>query len=156
MERAARAERAPPRAIADRAGSRSERQTCKRPSSQAHVCFFEDCGADHSRLQARSPHAVDLHKRLNWVNDVRRNGRWSDSTYTPLLPWLTPNERVDIGAEFLASVANIKATENVCSNYAPGDKAASLLRKKIAEVLRFVPNGEVVPAGEVTINPVAP
>lgn len=50
----------------------------------------------------------------NWIIDVRQNGGGSDSTYTPILPWLMENERLDIGGELLVTPANIEGQLKAC------------------------------------------
>ncbi|HSZ09536.1 MAG TPA: S41 family peptidase [Steroidobacteraceae bacterium] len=67
-------------------------------------------------------HRKALVARTNWIIDVRDNDGGNDSTYYPLLPWLMPDERENVGAAWLATPANIVGQELVCSFYEPGDK----------------------------------
>lgn len=73
-----------------------------------------------------------LESRSRWIIDVRNNDGGSDSTYAPLLPWIAAGRRVEIGAEFLATPANIAAHARVCDLFAPGDAECA---KHIGELL---------------------
>jgi hypothetical protein len=67
-------------------------------------------------------HHRQLAARANWIIDVRDNDGGDDTTFYPLLPWLMPDEREDVGAAWLVTAANIEGQEKACALFAPGDK----------------------------------
>jgi hypothetical protein len=85
-----------------------------------------------------------LASHTNWIIDVRGNGGGSDTSYYPLLPWLMPDEKEDIGAEWLATPANIEGQENVCAVVAPGDKECETFAADAVKRMRTVPSGMYV------------
>lgn len=80
-----------------------------------------------------------------WVIDVRSNGGGSDSTYYPLLPWLLRGEREDIGAEWLATPANIEGQEQVCTLFAPADAECKSYMADVVRRMRAAPSGTYTP-----------
>lgn len=85
-----------------------------------------------------------LATRSNWILDVRDNGGGSDSTYAPLLPWLLDDEVVQVGAEWLATPANIEGQQKVCGLLAPGDKDCEDAMQEAVQKMRSVKPGEYV------------
>jgi hypothetical protein len=67
-------------------------------------------------------HHEQLRAHTRWIIDVRGNDGGADDTYYPLLSWLMPDELQDIGAQWLATPANIEGERQRCPLYAPGDK----------------------------------
>lgn len=85
-----------------------------------------------------------LATHTNWIIDVRGNGGGSDTSYYPLLPWLMPDEKVEIGAEWLATPANIEGQERVCAVVAPGDKECETFAADAVKRMRTVSSGTYV------------
>lgn len=75
---------------------------------------------------------------------MRRNDGGSDSTYAPLLPWIAPGRRVEIGAEFLATPAHIAAHARVCDIAAPGDVECAKHIGELLPPLKSAPPGTYV------------
>jgi hypothetical protein len=67
-------------------------------------------------------HHKQLAARTHWIIDVRDNDGGDDSTFYPLLPWLMPDEREEVGAAWLVTAANIEGQEKACALFAPGDQ----------------------------------
>jgi hypothetical protein len=63
----------------------------------------------------------DLEGHPNWIIDVRGNGGGGDSSYAPLMPWLTADEVASASAELLATPANIEGWTRICTLVASGD-----------------------------------
>ncbi|WP_167759836.1 S41 family peptidase [Massilia horti] len=61
-----------------------------------------------------SGHRAELETHKNWIIDVRKNNGGSDSTYTPLLPWLLDGEYVLHRIEWLATPDNAIGHTAVC------------------------------------------
>lgn len=78
-------------------------------------------------------HHEQLRAHTHWIIDVRGNDGGADDTYYPLLSWLMPDEFEDIGADWLATPANIEGERQRCALYAPGDKDCE---RDSAEALR--------------------
>ena len=69
----------------------------------------------HDKLEAllqQNREALVSHS--NWIIDVRDNSGGSDDSYSPLLPWLMPDEKTIVGMEWLATPANIQGWREVC------------------------------------------
>ncbi|KAB8066621.1 S41 family peptidase [Janthinobacterium violaceinigrum] len=103
----------------------------------------------HGRYRAAVATLLDTHRaalaaRPNWILDVRRNGGGSDSTYAPLLQWISSDETVRLGAEWLSTPANIAGQESVCALLAPGDKACADFAAQAVTQMRSVKPGEYV------------
>lgn len=90
-------------------------------------------------------HRAALAARPNWILDVRRNGGGSDSTYAPLLSWISSGEIVRMGAEWLSTPANIAGQENVCALLAPGDQACAAFAAQAVTQMRSVKPGQYAP-----------
>ena len=90
-------------------------------------------------------HRAVLAARPNWILDVRRNSGGSDSTYTPLLQWISSDEMVSLGAEWLSTPANIEGQEKVCALLSPGDQACVDFAAEAVSQRRTVKPGEYVP-----------
>lgn len=86
----------------------------------------------------------ELASRPNRIIDVRRNNGGSDSTYAPLLPWITSGESVNIGGEWLSTPANIASQENICALYAPGDATCTKYMALAITRMRSVQPGQFV------------
>ena len=80
-----------------------------------------------------------------WIIDVRSNGGGSDSTYYPLLPWLLRSEREDIGAQWLATPANIEGQEQVCALFAPRDTDCKSYMEGVVKRMSSAVSGTYVP-----------
>jgi hypothetical protein len=82
----------------------------------------------------------DLEAHPNWIVDVRGNVGGSDSTYKPLMPWLTPDEVVGANTEILVTRANIDGWTRACAIYAPGDaECEKSLSDSIARMRKAAP-----------------
>jgi hypothetical protein len=82
----------------------------------------------------------DLEAHPNWIVDVRGNGGGSDSTYKPLMPWLTPDEVAGANTGILATRANIEGWTRVCAIDAPGDaECEKSLSDSIARMRKAAP-----------------
>jgi hypothetical protein len=90
-------------------------------------------------------HRDALAKRPNWILDVRGNGGGSDNTYAPLLQWISSDEMVSLGAEWLSTPANIESQEKVCALAAPGDQDCIDFAAQAVKQMRTVKPGEYVP-----------
>jgi len=90
-------------------------------------------------------HRAVLAARPNWILDVRRNSGGSDSTYMPLLQWISSDEMVSLGAEWLSTPANIEGQEKVCALLSPGDQACVDFAAEAVSQMRTVKPGEYVP-----------
>ncbi|MCC7701124.1 hypothetical protein IGS59_02660 [Janthinobacterium sp. GW460P] len=90
-------------------------------------------------------HRGTLAARPNWILDVRRNGGGSDSTYAPLLSWISSGEMLTMGAEWLATPANIEGQEKVCAQLAPGDQACAAFAAQAVAQMRTVKPGQYAP-----------
>jgi len=92
----------------------------------------------------KNNHAA-LAKHPNWIIDVRGNIGGNTSTYEPILPWLMPDEMVNVSAVWLATPANLEAHKNLCAIIASGDAECE---KEVNEVIvrtRNAPTGSLVP-----------
>lgn len=92
----------------------------------------------------KSNHAA-LAKHPNWIIDVRGNGGGSDSSYEPILPWLMPDEMVNVGEMWLAPPANLEGHKNVCALIAPGDAECEKEQNEAIARIRNAPTGSLVP-----------
>ena len=90
-------------------------------------------------------HREALAARPNWILDVRRNGGGSDSTYAPLLRWISSGEMLQLGAEWLSTPANIAGQESVCALVAPGDAACAAFAGQAVTQMRSVQPGQFAP-----------
>jgi len=86
----------------------------------------------------------ELITHSNWIIDVRGNDGGDDGTYQALLPWLLADEREDIGAEWLATPANIEAERQFCALYAPGDKDCEEMSAEAVSRMKSVAAGSYV------------
>jgi hypothetical protein len=64
--------------------------------------------ASHRRRLSQTP---------NWILDIRENDGGADLTYAPLLEAIVISPRVEVGAEFLSTPANIVNTRGLCRVY---------------------------------------
>ena len=92
-------------------------------------------------------HRAVLAARPNWIIDVRRNAGGSDSTYAPLLQWISSDEMVSVGAEWLSTPANIASQEKICALVAPGDQDCIDFATQAVKQMRTVKPGDYVPQG---------
>ncbi|MCC7599579.1 hypothetical protein IGS61_18985 [Janthinobacterium sp. FW305-129] len=104
----------------------------------------------HGRYRAAVASLLETHRdalaqRPNWILDVRRNGGGSDSTYAPLLSWISSGEIVSMGAEWLSTPANIAGQEKVCALLAPGDQACAAFAAQAVAQMRTVQTGQYAP-----------
>jgi hypothetical protein len=94
----------------------------------------------------------DNHQQLaatpNWIIDVRRNGGGSDSSYTPLLPWLIGSQRVEVGMEWLVTPENTAAQQQICQRYDPDNKECFEWADSIVKVMQTGVNGQFIQKGE--------
>jgi hypothetical protein len=90
-------------------------------------------------------HRAELESHKHWIIDVRNNNGGSDSTYSPLLPWLMDTEYVGHGVEWLATPANARAQVEVCQMI--GDREAC--EKSLAPVARAM---QAAPPGSYTTS----
>jgi hypothetical protein len=86
-----------------------------------------------------------LERTPNWIIDVRGNGGGSDSSYTPLLPWVLVNETHNIGSSWLVTPDNINGQRTLCAKYAPGNKDCIKSLEKAARRMEGQPAGSFVP-----------
>ncbi|WP_426070822.1 S41 family peptidase [Janthinobacterium sp. DSP2-3-3] len=86
----------------------------------------------------------DLATRPNWIIDVRLNNGGSDSTYAPLLPWISSGEIVSVGGEWLSTPANIAGQEDICALFAPGDTSCTTYSEHAVARMRSVASGQFV------------
>jgi C-terminal processing protease CtpA/Prc len=85
-------------------------------------------------------HREDLEAHPNWIIDVRGNSGGSDSSYEPLMPWLTPDGFAHAGTAILATPANIESWTRLCALYAPGDaECEKTLSDSIARMRKAAP-----------------
>lgn len=77
----------------------------------------------------------------NWIIDVRDNDGGADGSYAPLLPWLLAERPVSVAVEWLATPANLRAHEQICPRYAPGDAACVEFAQSVLASLQAVPTG---------------
>jgi C-terminal processing protease CtpA/Prc len=89
-------------------------------------------------------HRQDLATRANWIIDVRDNDGGNDDTYYPLLPWLLPDEREDVGAEWLSTPANIEGQEKVCASVGSDDSQCKAYVARAVKRMRSVASGSYV------------
>jgi len=82
--------------------------------------------------------------RANWIIDVRDNDGGDDSTYDALLAWLMPDQREDVGAEWLSTPANIEGHQEFCRIREPGDQQCQEFHAEAVERMRSVPPGTYV------------
>lgn len=85
-----------------------------------------------------------LASRPNWIIDVRRNNGGSDSTYAPLLPWISSGEIVSVGAEWLSTPANIANQGDICARYAAGDASCTNYVADTIARMRSVQPGQFI------------
>lgn len=95
-------------------------------------------------IKSIAQHRQELIAHTNWIIDVRGNDGGNDDTYYPLLSWLVPGEREDIGAEWLATPANIEGEQQVCALYSPGDKECERVSADAVRRMKSVGTGSYV------------
>lgn len=89
----------------------------------------------------------ELAARPNWIIDVRDNNGGSDSSYGALIPWLVPDQRVEVGVEWLATPANIEALAQICQRQAFGGNCQKQI-EPLASRLRSARPGDYVQMNE--------
>lgn len=104
--------------------------------------FFPQYSKAIADLLASRRHDLGTHP--NWIIDVRRNDGGSDSTYAPLLPWISSGEIVSVGGEWLATPANIAGQEGICALYAPRDASCTTHSEHAVARMRSVQSGQFV------------
>ena len=92
----------------------------------------------------KSNHAA-LAKHPYWIIDVRGNGGGNDSTYDSILPWLMPDEMVNVGELWLATPANLEGHRNFCAIFTPGDTECEKDLNEAVARTRNAPTGSLVP-----------
>lgn len=102
------------------------------PSAETPI---RDLFKSHQKRLAQTPH---------WIIDVRQNNGGSDSTYEPIVQAVIGNTVLAVGAEFLATTANIEAHSRICEIYAPGDAGCAKTMQPLVEALRAAPAGTYV------------
>jgi hypothetical protein len=85
-----------------------------------------------------------LASRPDWIIDVRDNDGGDDTTYGPLLPWLLPDETEQVGAEWLATPANIEGQQKICALVEPGNKDCEAFMAEAVKRMRSVEPGSYV------------
>jgi C-terminal processing protease CtpA/Prc len=95
-------------------------------------------------LKLIAQHREQLRAHTDWIIDVRGNDGGADDTYYPLLSWLMPDELEDIGAEWLATPANIEGERQRCALYAPGDKDCERASAEALSRMQSVATGSYV------------
>ena len=104
-------------------------------------------------LAQLAQHRAALASHRNWIVDVRGNGGGSDSTYEPLLAWLLSGETVTVGAEWLATAANIRGQEEACARFSPGDaECEAFTRNALARMRSVAPGSHVAQDEEGTLK----
>jgi hypothetical protein len=104
--------------------------------------FADDYRQPLNTLMTRRRQELITH--TNWIIDVRGNDGGDDGTYQALLPWLLADEREDIGAEWLATPANIEGERQFCALYAPGDKDCEEMSAEAVSRMERVAPGSYV------------
>ncbi|WP_394781449.1 S41 family peptidase [Undibacterium sp.] len=100
--------------------------------------FRDSYRADIESLLKKNRSALEEHP--NWIVDVRSNNGGSDSSYSPLLPWLTSGGFAVQNAEWLSTPENLHAQETICS--VTGDKAScDEFLAPVIDALRDTPAG---------------
>jgi len=120
-------------------------------SARTSLLTLPSFGDHYARpiAQLVAAHRRAIVSRPYLIVDVRRNGGGSDRSYGPLLPLVAANVTRTPNAEFLATPANIAASEAVCK--LPEVLAADCLRfmSPVIEAMKAAPTGTfVLPTGE--------
>ena len=85
-----------------------------------------------------------LQRTPNWIIDVRNNDGGSDWIYHPIIEAVIGNATLEVGAEFLATPANIEGLTRVCQRMAPGDSTCIKWTSALIDAMRAVPPGSYV------------
>jgi hypothetical protein len=83
-----------------------------------------------------------LDRTPNWILDIRDNDGGSDSTYASLLDAIVISPRVEVGAEFLSTPANIANTQGVCRVYQ--DKSCEAAVAPLVSAMKAARPGDYV------------
>lgn len=106
-------------------------------------------------LLKRQAKAIDA--RPNLIIDVRRNGGGSDATFASVLPLIEANLRSDVGAEFLATPANIESSQQSCEVFAPTSQSCLAFMRSVIEAMQAATPGTfVLPIGQDRIETIRP
>ncbi|MFM8374601.1 MAG: S41 family peptidase [Phenylobacterium sp.] len=107
---------------------------------------FDPAERDHlERLLAAQRRRLD--RTPNWILDIRDNDGGSDATYAPILEAIMVSPRMEVGAEFLSTPANIASTAGLCEVYTDPSCAAAVA--PLVEALRVARPGDYVrPPGQ--------
>ncbi len=93
-------------------------------------------------------HRREIVARPNLIIDVRRNNGGSDSSYAPILPFVAANVTRTPNAEFLATPANIAASEAVCKLPEVAAAVCARFMAPVIEAMKAAPTGSyVLPSG---------
>ena len=108
--------------------------------------FNDHFGPLIASLVAR--HRREIVSRPYLIIDVRRNDGGSDSSYAPILPLVAANVTRTMNAEFLATPANIAASEAVCKLPEVVSAVCMRFMAPVLEAMRAAPSGTyVLPTG---------
>jgi hypothetical protein len=120
--------------------------TVRALSAQTALLTLPSFGAQYRQplITLLKQHHSELAARANWIIDVRGNGGGSDSTYESLLPWLLPDERQEVGADWLATPANIAGQEQMCALVNPGDPQCLKFAEEAAARMRLATPGSYI------------
>jgi hypothetical protein len=93
-------------------------------------------------------HRREIVSRPYLIIDVRRNNGGSDSSYAPILPLVSANVTRTMNAEFLATPANIAASEAVCKLPEVASAVCMKFMAPVLEAMKEAPTGTyVLPKG---------
>ena len=106
---------------------------------------FDPAEREHlERLLASQRRRLD--RTPNWILDIRDNDGGSDSTYASLLEAIMVSPRMEVGAEFLSTPANIANTAGLCEVY--GDASCASAVAPLVDAMRGARPGDyVLPPG---------
>ena len=120
-------------------------------SAKTALLTLPSFGDHYARLieSLVAAHRREITSRPYLIIDVRGNGGGSDRSYGPLLPLVASNVTRTPNAEFLATPANVAASEAVCR--LPEVSSADCLKfmAPVIEAMKAAPTGTfVLPTGE--------
>ena len=117
--------------------------------------FHDRYGSAIAKVVARN--AQNLARHNNLIIDVRGNGGGSDSSFEPLMALTDANPRFLVGAEYLATPANIAGSEAICGLYALDSTTCRAFMKPVLQAMRAGQSGDyVLPANETRSTRVEP
>lgn len=86
----------------------------------------------------------ELESHPDWIVDVRENDGGADSSFQPLLPWLSANGSVNVGTRVHVTPANIAGWERVCEQLAAGDTSCPAFMAPLLARMKAAQPGEDV------------